>query len=69
MEIMRKDFENNMETMREAVLDIPENNVALDQMQAEYRNVWMEQYAVLKSLLDCEEGDTVVEESGDEKGV
>lgn len=68
MEIMRTDFENNMDTMRACVLDIPENNIALNQLQAEYRNVWMEQYAVLKSLLDCEEGDTVVED-GDEKGV
>lgn len=62
MEIMRDEFHSNMDSMRSFVLDVPENNIALNQLQAEYTNVWMEQYAVLRSLLESEEGDTIGED-------
>ncbi|QNP95613.1 hypothetical protein YALI2_A00612g [Yarrowia lipolytica] len=61
MDIMRQDFESNLDTLRSFVLDVPENNVALNQLQAEYTSVWKQQYAVLHSLLDCQDDDTIVE--------
>lgn len=61
MELMKDEFESNLDTLRGFVLDIPENNVTLRQLHNEYMNVWTEQWLCLKSLLS--EGDDTV--SGD----